>query len=89
MKNEKIADLYPLGIFSTVCYMFILFLSGYNSYTTKDIKFKISTSLSCVEVTKRGKFQISMYKGFKSGIFRIRPKCPRVSGQVQANWLSQ
>ena len=71
MKNEKIVHLYPLGTFSAFYYMFILFLGGYNSSTTSDIKLTLSAFLSCVEVTKCVKFP--RYKGFKVGIFRISP----------------
>ena len=73
MKNEKIAHLYPLGTFSAFCYMLIVFLGGYNSKTTYDIKLKFSAFLSCVEVTNCVKFQIPRYKDFKVGIFRISP----------------
>ena len=31
MKNEKIVHVYPLGTFSAFCYMFFVFLNGYNS----------------------------------------------------------
>ena len=53
--------------------MFIVFLGGYNSQTTKDIKLKFSAFLSCVEVNKCVKVQIPRYKSFKVGIYRISP----------------
>ena len=53
--------------------MFFVFLGGYNSYTTEDIKLEFSAFLSCVEVTKCVNFQISRLMGFKVGIFRISP----------------
>ena len=65
--------LYPLGTFSAFCYMFIVFLVGYNSQTTLDIKLKFSAFLSCEGVNKCVKCQIPRYKGFKIGIFRISP----------------
>ena len=57
MKNERV-----------FYYMFIVVLAGYNDY----LRFvgKLSAFLS-VEVTKRVKFQIPRYKGFKVGIFSI------------------
>ena len=53
--------------------MFIVFLGGYSSYNTEDIKLKCSAFLSCVEVNKCVKFQTPRYQGFKVGIFRISP----------------
>ena len=53
--------------------MFFVFLGGYNSKTTKDIKLKFSAFLSSVEVTKCVNFQIPRLMGFKVGIFRISP----------------
>ena len=73
MKNKKIVHLYPKGTFSAFCYMFFVFLSGHNFYTTADIKLKFSAFLSCVETTKCVKFQINRLMGFKVGIFRISP----------------
>ena len=63
----------PLGTFSAFCYIFFVFLGGYNSSSTYDIKLKFSICLSCVEVTKCVKFQIPRLMGFKVGIFRISP----------------
>ena len=63
----------PLGTFAAFCYIFLVFLGGYNSKTTKDIKLKFSAFLSSVEVTKCVNFQIPRLMGFKVGIFRISP----------------
>ena len=63
----------PLGTFKAFCYMFIVFLGGYNSLTTEDIKLKFSAFLSCVEVTNCVKYRIPRYKDFKVGTFRISP----------------
>ena len=63
----------PLGTFSAFCYMFFVFLGGYNFKTTQDIKLKFSAFLSCVEFTKCVKFHIPRFIGFKVGIFRISP----------------
>ena len=69
----------PLGTFAAFCYMLFVFLGGYNSLTTKDIKLKFSAFLSSVEVTKCVNFQIPRLMGFKVGIFRISPIGPVVS----------
>ena len=55
--------------------MFIAFLGGYSSLTTKDFKLKFSAFLSCVEITTCVKFLIHRYNGLglKVGIFRISP----------------
>ena len=53
--------------------MFYIFLSGCNSRTIQDIKFKFSAVLSLVEATKCVKFQSDRYTGFKIFIFRICP----------------
>ena len=53
--------------------MFYICLSGYNSRTIQDIKFKFSAFLRLVEATKCVKFQSDKYTGFKIGIFRICP----------------
>ena len=53
--------------------MFFVFLGGYNSSTTEDIKLKFSAFLSRVEVAKCVKFQVPRFMGFKVGIFRISP----------------
>ena len=63
----------PLGTLSTFHYIYYLFLSGYNSGTFQDIKFKFSASLSFVEATKCVKFQSVRCTGFKVDIFRISP----------------
>ena len=73
MKNEKIVHLYPLGTFAAFCYMFFVFLGGYNSETTKDIKLKFSAFLYSLEVTKCVNFKIPRLMGFIVGIFRISP----------------
>ena len=70
MKNDEIVQLYLSGTFAAFCYMFIVYLGGYNSQTTEDIKLKGSSFLSCVEFTKCVKFYMSRFKGFKVGIFR-------------------
>ena len=53
--------------------MFFVFLAGYNSSTTEDIKLKFSAFLSCVKVTKCVEFHVPRFMGFKVGIFRISP----------------
>ena len=53
--------------------MFYIFLSGYNSRTIQDIKFKFSAFLRLVEATKYVKFQNARCTGFKVGIFLILP----------------
>ena len=63
------------------CYMFILFLGGYNSLSTEDIKLKFSACLSNVEVNKCMKFLIPMYKCSNVGIFRISPTCIEAGDQ--------
>ena len=72
----------PLGTFAAFCYMFFVFLGGYNSLTTKDIKLKFSAFLSSVEVTKCVNFQIPRLMGLKLGIFRIRP----IGGSIAGYW---
>ena len=63
-----------LGTFSAFCYVLFVFLGGYNSQTTENIKLKFSTFFSCVEVTKFVKFQIPRFMGIEVGIFfRISP----------------
>ena len=62
-------------------YVFILFLGGYNSLTTGDIKLKFPACLSNVEVNKCVKFQIPMYTCFTVGIFRISPTCIEAGDQ--------
>ena len=69
---RKLLIFTPLGTFSAFHYMFYIFLSGYNSGTIQDIKFKFS-ALSFVEATKCVKFQSARYTGFKVDIFRISP----------------
>ena len=63
----------PPGTFEAFCYMFFVFLGGYNSQTNKDIKLKFSAFLSSVEVAKCVNFRIPRLMGFKVGIFRISP----------------
>ena len=63
----------PLGTFSAFCYMFFVFLGGYNSKTTECLKLKFPAFRSCVEVTKCVKVQIPRLMGFKVDIFRISP----------------
>ena len=70
---DKITHLYPLGTFSTFHYMFYISLSGYNSRTIQDIKFKFLVFLSFVEATTCVNLQSARCTGFKDGIFRIRP----------------
>ena len=53
--------------------MFFVFLAGYNSKTTEDIKLKFSAFLSCVEVIESVHFQISRLMGFKVAFFLISP----------------
>ena len=53
--------------------MFFVFLDGYNSLITEDIKLEVSALISCMEVIKSMKFQIPRFMGFKVGIFRISP----------------
>ena len=54
---RKLAHLYPLGTFSAFHYIFYIFLSGYNSRTSQDIKFRFSAFLNLVEATTYVKFQ--------------------------------
>ena len=63
----------PLGTFSAFHYMFYIYLSGYNSKTIQDVKFKFSAFLSLVEATKYAKFQSARCTGLKVGIFRKSP----------------
>ena len=65
IKNEIIAYLYPLGTSPAFHYMFYIYLGGYNSSTTKDIKFKLSAILSYVGTTKCVKFQRPRCRGLK------------------------
>ena len=58
-------------------YIFYIFLSGYNSRTSQDIKLKFSTFLSFMEAIKRMKFQSAWCTGFEVGIFRISPIASR------------
>ena len=60
-----------LETFSAFHYMLYIFLSGYNSRTFQDIKFKFSGFLLFVEATNSVKFQKARYTGFKADIFRI------------------
>ena len=48
--------------------MVYILLSGHNSRTIQDIKFKFSVILSFVETTKCVKFQNAMCTGCKIGI---------------------
>ena len=50
-----------------------IFLSGYNSGTIQDIKFKFSAFLSFVKATKCAKIQCAGCTGFKVGIFKMSP----------------
>ena len=77
IKYEKIAHCTFLCTFSAFHYMFYIFLSGCNSRTIQDIKFKFSTFLRLVEATT---CEISKCTGFKIGIFRI---CPIVFNDPQ------
>ena len=87
MKNKKIVHLYPLGTFSAFYYIFFVFLGGYNSYSTEDIKLIFSAFLSCVKVIKCVKFQIPRLMGFKVCIFRISP-IETNSTAMLLSWLS-
>ena len=62
-----------VGTFSAFHYIVYIFLSGYNSRTIQDTKFKFSAFLTFVEFTKCVKFQSATRTGFKIGIFRISP----------------
>ena len=54
--------------------MFYIFLSGYNSRTIQDIKFKFSVVLSFVEPTTCEKFQSAIgAQVLKLTFFRINP----------------
>ena len=70
---RKTVDLYPLGTFSAFRYIFCIVLSGYNSGTIQDIKFKFLAFLSLMKATRRVKIQSAGCTGFKVGIFRITP----------------
>ena len=63
----------PVGKFSAFGYIFYIFLSGCNSGTIQDIKFKFSALLSFLKVTKCVKIQSAGCTGFTFGIFRISP----------------
>ena len=62
-----------LGTVSAFCYVFYIFLSGYNFGTIQNTKFKFSAFLSFMKTTKYVKFQSLGCTGFKVGIFRISP----------------
>ena len=63
----------PSYISSISLYVLYIFLGGYNSRTTKDIKFNFSAFLSCMGATKCVKFQRPKCTSLKISIFRIRP----------------
>ena len=70
---RKLLSCTPLGTFSAFHYMFYVFLSGFNSRTIQDIKFKFSAFLNFAEAIKCMKFQSARCTGLKVDIFRISP----------------
>ena len=73
MKNKRTTHFYPLGIFSALCYMFIVYFGGYNSRTILDIKLKLSTILVVLMSPNVVKLQVPRYTGFQIKHFRISP----------------
>ena len=73
MRKLLICTPTPPGTSSTFRYTFYIFLSGYNSGTIQDIKFKFSAFLSFVKATKCAKIQCAGCTGFKVGIFQMSP----------------
>ena len=77
----------PLGTLSAFHYIFYIFLSGYNSRTFQDIKFKFSAPLSFVEATKCVKFESARCTGFKDDTVRISPTMCTCTNNKLTGWL--